>query len=579
MSQKVLVIGGVALGPKVAARYSRLVDNADITLIDQDQYISYGGCGIPYYLSGDVSNLDDLRMTVAHEIRNEHFFDTVKSVKARTGVKALKINRAEKNVLVEVLETGEKETLSYDKLVISTGARPRQLTVEGADLKNVTAVTNLHEAKDVHEACASGKIQTAVVVGAGFIGLEVAVALADMWGIEVSVIEVFDQILPTVSNEHSARIAEDDLKKLGVNVVLNEKVVKLEGENGYVKRVITDKQVIDADLVIASIGFIPNTDLAKEAGLDCIANGAIKVDKYMRTSDPDIYSGGDCCSVKNIINGQDGYIPLGSMANRQGRIIGSNLAYLANNQERADSFDGYVGSWCVKLNELSFAGVGFTQVFAEKNGFDAVTVAIEGDDHAHFYPDATMTTMQIVVDKKTRKILGFQACSTNTDAVKARVDAVAVLMQFGNATIDNLSNAEIVYAPPFASAMDIINSVANVADNVLAGRLEAMEPTEFLTYWNEKDSNGIYVVDIRPPHQNVLDLQKKYPNSFLSLPLEQLKERMNEVPKDKKIILSCSTGTRSYEALILLKRAGYNNIIASVYGGAQSLRKRGDSLE
>ncbi len=579
MSQKVLVIGGVALGPKVAARYSRLVDNADITLIDQDEFISYGGCGIPYYLSGDVTNLDDLRKTVAHEIRNENFFDTVKSVKARTKVKALKINRAEKNVLVEDLNTGKQETLPYDKLVISTGAKPRPLTVEGADLKNVTAVTNLHEAKDVHEACATGKIQKAVVVGAGFIGLEVAVALADMWGIEVSVIEVFDQVLPTVSNEHSARIAEQDLKDLGVNVVLEEKVLKLEGENGVVKRVITDKQTIEADLVIASIGFIPNTELAKEAGLECIGNGAIKVDEYMRTSDKDIYSGGDCCSIKNLITGKDGYLPLGSMANRQGRIIGTNLACEALNSPRKDIFAGYVGGWAVKLNELSFAGVGLTETFAKREGFDAISIIAEGDDHAHFYPDAVMTTMQIVVDRKTRKILGFQACSPNTDAVKARVDAVAMLMQFGDATIDNLSNAEVVYAPPFASAMDIANSIANVADNVLDDRLTPMQPTEFLNYWNNREENNIYVVDIRPAHKNVVALQEKYPNNFLSLPLEQLKERINEVPKDREVILSCSTGTRSYEALILLRRAGHKNIIASVYGGAQSLKKRGDSIE
>ncbi len=573
MSQKILIIGGVALGPKVAARCHRLMPDAEIMLIDQDEHISYGGCGIPYYLSGDVGNIDDLRKTVAHVIRDSVFFDKVKGVTARTNVKAVKINKEEKTVVARNLLTNEEEVISYDQLVIATGAKARPITVEGADLKNVTAVTNLHEAKDIHEACASGTIKNAVVVGAGFIGLEVAVALADMWGIDVSLVEIADQVLPTVSNEHSARIAEHDLKELGINLCLSEKVVKIEGKDGKVTHVITDKQTLEADLVVAAIGFIPNTDIAKEAGIECIANGAVKVDANMRTSDKNIFSGGDCCSVKNIITGKDGYLPLGSLANRQGRIIGSNLA--GKNQ----TFDGYVGTWAVKLNEMSFAGVGLSLPYALKEGFDAQTIVMEGDDHAHFYPDAVMTTMQIVVDNKTRKVLGFQACSTNTDAVKARVDAVAMLMQFGNATIENLSNAEIAYAPPFASAMDIVNSIANVSGNVLDDLFKTMQPTEFVEAWANKENKDILVVDIRPAHQPVLDFQAKYPNNFLSMPLEVIKERINEIPRDRDIILSCSTGTRSYEAYLVLKNNGYTNLIGSVYGGANSLRKRGDSIE
>ncbi len=570
MSQNVLIIGGVALGPKVAARCSRLMPDANITLIDQDEYISYGGCGIPYFLSGDVPNLDDLRKTVADVVRDPHFFQTVKDVNVKIATKAIKINREEKTVLVENVKDKSQETLSYDKLVIATGASPRTLTVPGSDLEGVTAVTNLHQAKDVHEACAANKVKNAVVIGGGFIGLEVAVALADVWGINVSVVEVFDQVLPTVSNEHCARVAEYDMKNLGIDVHLSEKVLELKGENGHVTHVITDKGEIEADLVIASIGFIPNTLIAKEAGLECIGNGAILVDKYMRTNDPDIYAGGDCCSIKNLITQKDGYLPLGSLANRQGRVIGSNLA------GRKDVFDGYVGAWAVKLHEFSFAGVGLSLPFALREGYDAVSVILEGDDHAHFYPDATMTTMQIVVEKSTRRILGFQACSKNTDAVKARVDTVAMLMQFGTATIDNLSNAEVAYAPPFASAMDIVNSIANVADNVIEGRLEAIQPSEFVTYWAEREKNNIFFVDARPPHKPTVAVQEAFPECWLNLPLEQLKDRMNEIPKDCPVVLVCSSGTRSFETLLTLKKNGYTNIIGSVLGGAQSLKKRGD---
>lgn len=577
MSNNVLIIGGVALGPKVAARCSRLDPHAKVTMIDQDEYISYGGCGIPYYLSGDVSQLNSLRTTVAHVIRDPQFFDTVKSVNVNIQTKAIKINRAEKTVIVENTLTKKQETLSYDKLVLALGASARKLPIDGADLENVTPVTNLHHAQFVHGLCASGKVQNAVIIGAGFIGLEVAVALADVWGINVTVIEMQEHILPAVSNEHSARIAEKDLEKLGIKIITSEKITKLEGKDGKVSAVVTEKQTIPADLVISSIGFVPNTDIAKEAGIECIGNGAVKVDEFMRTNDENIYAGGDCCGVKNLITDKYTYLPLGSLANRQGRIIGTNVATTVNN--RQDTFAGVVGTWAVKLHELSFAGVGLSLPMAQKEGFDAVCVTIEGDDHAHFYPDAQMTTLQIVVEKKTRKILGFQACSPATDAVKARVDAVAVLMQYGNATIDNLSNLEIAYAPPFASAMDIVNSVANVADNVLEGRFDMIQPLEFMNYWNEHEKNNILFIDMRPAHKHVVELQEKYPNNWLSLPLEQFKERMNEVPKDKKLILLCSSGTRSYEALLLLKHAGYTNMIGSLVGGMQTIKKRGNSVE
>ncbi len=572
MSENILIIGGVALGPKAAARCKRANPSANITMIDQDDIISYGGCGIPYYISGDVPTIEGLRMTTAHVLRDPRFFIDVKGVNAKTGVKALKINREAKSVLVENVRTKEQEELSYDKLVIATGASARPLPVEGADLQNVMNVTNIHEALKINELCASGQIKNAVVIGAGFIGLEVAVAFADMWGINTTVVEFFDQVLPSVSNEHSSKIAEEDLKKLDINLALGEKVQKLEGKDGKVCAVVTDKQTIEADLVISSIGFVPNSELAKEAGLNLAQNGAIIVDKFMRTNDENIYSGGDCCSVKNIITNKDGYIPLGSMANRQGRIIGSNLA------GKSDTFEGYVGTWCVKLNELSFAGAGLTQQAAQKEGFDSICITIEGTDHAHFYPDAVMTCMQMVVEKKTRKILGFQASSTNADAVKARVDAVAVLMQYADLTVEKLSNAEIAYAPPFASAMDIVNTVANVADNALSEMFDTIDPAQFKTLWDEKSKDNTYFVDIRPPHPHVLALQENYPDSWLSMPLEELRKRMDEIPKDRPLALVCSTGTRSYETILVLKEAGYTNILGSVMGGMSTISKRSDNI-
>ncbi|MEG6593760.1 FAD-dependent oxidoreductase, partial [Desulfovibrio sp. 1188_IL3213] len=348
MPEKILVVGGVALGPKAAARCKRLMPDAEITLVDENIFISYGGCGIPFYVSGEIQNLDDLRATPYHTVRDADFFRDMKGVTVRTQTRATAIDRAAKTLTVKNVVTGQEEKLPYDKLVLATGATPRVPPVEGKDLENVLSLTRLEAAGAIRTACQEGKITEAVIVGGGFIGLEAAVALADMWGVKCSVVEMVDQILPGVLSHSVARMAAHDCVTHNVDVYTGEKVVRLEGKDGKVCKVVTDKRELEAQLVIFAAGFIPNGQLAKDAGLEVAPFGAIMVDRHMRTSDPAIYAGGDCVSIKNIITGKPGYLPLGSMANRQGRVIGTNLA------GGEAVFPGYVGSWAVKLFDLSF---------------------------------------------------------------------------------------------------------------------------------------------------------------------------------------------------------------------------------
>lgn len=566
MPEKILIVGGVALGPKAASRCKRLMPDAEVTLVDENVYISYGGCGIPYYVSGEVQNLDDLRATPYHTIRDPEFFRAMKGVTVRNQTRALSIDRAAKTLLVKDVISGKEEELPYDKLVLATGASPRVPPVEGKDLKNVLSLTRLEAADAIRTACQEGKVNEAVIVGGGFIGLEAAVALADMWGVKVSVVEMMDQILPGVLSHSLARMAEHDCVSHKVDVYTSEKVLKLEGKDGAVSKVVTDKRELPAQLVIFAAGFIPNGRLAKDAGLDVAPFGAVVVDEHMRTSDPAIYAGGDCVAIRNIITDKLGYLPLGSMANRQGRVIGTNLA------GGDATFPGYVGTWAVKLFEMSFCGTGLTVERARKEGYDAIGVSVEQLDRAHFYPEKNMMSLELVVDKPTRRVLGIQGACSAGDALKARVDAVAGVLQYARPTVEDISNLEVSYAPPFASAMDVVNVVGNVADNVLAGRFKPVTGDQFMELWKNRDQNHIFFIDARPAKAGQA-VQAQHPE-WHSIPLEEIAARVNEVPKDQPVAIICNTGLRAYDSLLILARNGITDVVNST-GGMQAVGKMG----
>ncbi len=566
MSMKVLVIGAVALGPKAACRFKRLMPEAEVVLIDQSSRISYGGCGIPYYISGEVNRVEELQATPYGTVRDADFFRSHKDVTALTRTRALFIDRKAKSVLVENLATGTQTSLAYDKLVLAMGSSPNRPPIPGIELAGIGPATNLDEAETIKNSVAGGKVNNAVVVGGGFIGLEVAVALGDMWGIPTSVVEIAPQILPNFLSATLARMAAKDLTNNEVSVYTGEKVVRFEGEDGRVTKVITDKREIPADLVVLAAGVRPNTEIAKAAGLELTERGLIVVDEHMRTSDPDIYAGGDCASIKNLVTGKPSWFPLGSMANRQGRVIGSNLA------GKDDTFPGAVGAWGVKLFKQSAAGAGLTIESALREGFDAINVHVEQIDRAHFYPDKALMVLELAVDRKTRRVLGIQGMCENGDALAARVNALAPLIA-RNAVVSDVSNLEVLYSPPFASAMDIINVVGNVAENILENRCRSMTQEEFEKLWQNRDNDEVFFLDARVDRDAAPFLQK-YPRHWHNIPQDEIRERFKEVPKDKPVVLVCNTGLRSYEAQLGLDALGVTDT-RSVLGGMSSAKRLG----
>ncbi len=556
MPKQVVIIGAVALGPKVACRLRRLDPEVEITLIDRDNIISYGGCGIPYYVGGDINDIEDLYKTTSHAIRDQSFFENNKGINVLTRVEAIEIQRREKQVKVCHLDTGREEYIHYDKLVLATGAQAIRPPFPGVHLDRVFTVSDLHEAKTVKDLMAAGKVGKAVVIGAGAIGLEISEALTDLWGIETTLIEMEDQVLPTLLGKCIARVTAKELENKGVTVLLEEKVLEIsENSDNEQLLVQTSKNKIEVDIVILSAGVRPNTALAREAGIAVGASGGISVDRRMRTSDPDIYAGGDCVELRNLVSGENMLMALGSLANRQGRIIATNIS------GGQSHFTGTVGTFCIKVFDLGVSKAGLTYRQAKETGFDPVYAVVSQVDHAHFYPSSEMIYISLLADRKSRKILGIEAAGKNGDAVKARVDAVAVLLRHG-LDIDEVCSLEVGYAPPFASAMDVINNAGNALDNILAGHNRPIDSADFLYEFEHKD---VRVLDIRG-EKEAAPFKEKYGSRWLNIPQDQIRRRVGEIEKSESFFLLCDTGPRSYEVQVFLSSQGISNT-RNIQGG------------
>jgi NADPH-dependent 2,4-dienoyl-CoA reductase/sulfur reductase-like enzyme/rhodanese-related sulfurtransferase len=565
MAQKILIIGGVALGPKAACRAKRLDPSADITLIDQDSIISYGGCGIPYYVCGDVAEAEGLRSTSFHSLRDAAYFAREKGFTVRTGTRALKIDRQKKELLVRDLDSGKEEVLAYDKLVLATGSIPFVPPIPGVEADNIFTVSNIHQAVAIKKRLSSGQTGKAVILGGGAIGLEMAEAMADLWGVETTVVEMMDQILPRIIDRNIAAMASHHLEEKGITVYTSERAVAFTAENGRVTGVQTDKRLLDADLVILSAGVRPNSELARAAGLGIGAFGGILVNRRMQTTDPCIYAGGDCVEMEDLISGDSTYAPLGSLANRQGRVIGSNLA------GRQETFDGVVGSFIIKLFDNCVAKTGLSLATAKAQGFDALAAFVVQADKAHFYPDSGMLFMQMVVEKKSQRVLGVQGIGPNNGSLLARISAVAGMLKY-KPGVQDIANLEFPYSPPYAAAMDIINVLANTAQNILEGRNRTIEQEEFMKRLGDRQTDQTLFLDVRAAAQGA-PLAEKFGPHWLNIPNDQLRDRLDELPADREIVLVCNAGSRSYDAMCLLQNSGRNTL--NLQGGIGGLKRAG----
>ncbi len=539
---KIVVIGGVAAGPKVAAKIIRLNPEAEVTVVEQGEFLSYAGCGLPYYISGAVKEQKELMETPTGVVRDAAFFKKVKNFKVLNHTRATSVDRVNKKVMISG-EACEQCELVYDKLVFATGAQEIKPPIPGITLKNIFSLKGIEDAEGIKAAIAEHKALNVTIVGGGLIGVEVAEALTEM-GCRVTIVELLPQIMTIVDPEMAAHV-EKHFEAHGVKILTSTKVMSFEGTD-KVQMVVTDKGKIASDMVVMSIGVRPNVELARDAGIEIGITGAIKVTPQMQTSDVDIYAAGDCAEKYDIVTGKASYVPLGSTANKEGRVVANTICGVT------DSFNGILGSAICKIFNFSVARTGLGEKQARDAGFDVVTCLAPAPDKPHFMPDAKPLFLKLIADRKTRKLLGAQATGIGDGDKRVNVAATAIT---AGMTLDQIAQLDLCYAPPFSPAMDNILTAANIVRNKIDGKMDGICAAEVKAKMDA--SENICLLDLRGPAELELIPTLK---GAINIPLGALRGRVDELDKSKEIIAFCKISLRGYEGALILKNAGFNNV-------------------
>ena len=556
---KVVIVGGVAGGASCAARLRRLDESAEIIMVEKGPYVSYANCGLPYYVGGVIEEESSLL------VASEQIFKSVFGIDVRTNCEAVSISADARTIDLRNVETGEISTESYDKLVLAPGAASIHPPLPGIDLPGIFQVRTVPDVRAIKEWIEGGTTflagmsnysgiqmkkpaRRAVVVGGGFIGLEMAENLVHL-GFEVTVLQLLPQILAPLDPEVAATV-EEYIRDNGVQLVLGDGAAEFEQlENGSISVKTGSGKTYAADVVILAIGVRPETALAKTAGLEIGERGGIRVDDQMRTSNPDIFAVGDAIEVKDFVTGEWSLVALAGPANRQGRIAADVIA------GRDSSFRGTQGTAIIGLFGGAVAWTGVSETTLERLGdADYERVYLYPNSHAGYYPGAKMIGLKVLFRKSDGKVLGAQALGEDGPAVDKRISALAMAIQMG-ATIYDLEEAELCYAPQFGSAKDPVNFAGMVAANI-------MEDGMPVSHWDELE--GAFLLDVRQPVELVIE---SVPGA-VNIPIGQLRSRMEELPKDKEIHLICRSAQRAYYAQRMLAQHGFK--VRTLSGGILS---------
>ena len=543
--RNVVIIGGVAAGLKSAAKVRRGDPKAKITVIERGDLVSYGACGMPYVVSGNVDSIDHLMMTPNGSMRNPSFFKATKNLDILTKTEALRIDRTAKTVLVKDLPSGTESDIPYDKLVIATGSTPVRIPFPGIELGNIFPMWHPYDAQAIRDLLEGRQVKNAVIIGAGLVGIEMAEAF-HRWGVHTTIVEMQDHVFPAFLDPEVALSVEKYAQGNGIDIRMQEKVQRFEGD-GVVRAVVTDKGTYPADVVVLSVGVKPTVALAREAGLEIGSSGAILVNQNMLTSDPDIYAGGDCAENTHMVSGKKMFVALGSIANKHGRVIGENICG-ANVK-----FRGILGTVVVRLLELNVGKTGLTEKEAKAAGYEIVTTMTTGNDRAHYMPESKLLTIKLIADAHSRKVLGIQAFGEGD--VAKRIDVVASVLTFGG-TIDDLFDVDLSYAPPFNNPIDNAAVAANTLMNKISGKFKGISTIEA----KEKLASPKTVfLDVRSPEE-CKAVRIASCRNVTYIPLAQLRSRMAELGKEDEIVAFCKISLRGYEAECMLEGEGFKDV-------------------
>lgn len=531
---RVIIIGGVAGGATAAARIRRLDEKAEIIIFEKSGYISYANCGLPYYIGGVIEDKEELTLQTP-----ESFWERF-NIDVRVQNEALEINPENKTVTVKNLKTGEVYTESYDKLLISTGAKPTRPQMQGIDLDNVFTLRTVEDTYNIKNFVDECKPKSAVVVGGGFIGLEVAENLNEM-GVDVTILQRPDHLLNTLDYD-MATLVHSRFRKNGVKLKFGVSVQGFEKAERGVDVLIKGEEPINADMVLLAIGVTPDSTLAKNAGLDLGIKDSIVVNDRMETSARNIYAVGDAVQVKHSITGDNAVISLAGPANKQGRIAADNIC-------GGDSrYKGSMGSSVIKIFDMTVASTGLTEKLAKASEIDYDKIVLSPMSHAGYYPGGKVMTMKVVFEKSTQRIIGAQI--VGFDGVDKRIDVLATAMNFG-ATASDLKDLDLAYAPPYSSAKDPVNMAGFVIENIGAGKMKQF-------HWDDisrlQNVNGITLLDTRTS----FEYSRGHIDGFINIPVDELRSRMDEIDKSKPLYVMCQSGLRSYISCRILAQNGFD---------------------
>jgi NADPH-dependent 2,4-dienoyl-CoA reductase/sulfur reductase-like enzyme/rhodanese-related sulfurtransferase len=525
---RVLVLGGVAAGTKVAAKLMREDRNNEVIVLNKGANISYAGCGLPYYVGHVIEDKEQLIVNTPEK------YEKLTGVKVYTETEAIRVNPAEKQVVARNVATGEEAVYSYDKLVIAVGASPVKPPIAGVDLENVFFVRTPEDAINIRNVVDAGNAKRAVVVGAGYIGLEIAENLK-LQGIRPFVLDMAPQVLAPGFDKEMADYVESKLVESGIPVVTGVQVTGIEG-NGKVEKVLTSKKAYKADLVVMSAGIRPNTSFLADTGIEMF-KGTILTDEFGQTNVADIYAAGDCAMVHNAITGKPAWSPMGSTANIAGRIIAQNI------MGKGLTYRGVLGTAVCKLPEFNVGRTGRTEAQAKAEGFNPVSVVTVVDDKAHYYAGASTFTIKMIADRDTLKLLGVQVIGSG--AIDKVID-IAVTGIMMKATLTDLADMDLAYAPPFSTAIHPFEHTLNVLMNKIQGNFETFTPAEYAA----GEAEGYKVVDgcLKPSIEGAPYVELTEVNG----PVEGL-------DPEEKLLLVCNKGKRAYLLQNRLKFYGYTD--------------------
>jgi NADPH-dependent 2,4-dienoyl-CoA reductase/sulfur reductase-like enzyme/peroxiredoxin family protein/TusA-related sulfurtransferase/rhodanese-related sulfurtransferase len=559
MSKKVLIVGGVAGGATTAARLRRLDESMEIIIFERGEYISYANCGLPYHIGNVIKERDALLLQTPEAMKAKFDIDV------RVNNEVLSIDREKKSVRVKKVRTGEEYDESYDVLLISTGSSPLKPPIPGIDGAGIFTLWTVPDTDKIKKYIAEKRPKRAAVIGGGFIGLEMAENLHHA-GCEVTVIEMMNQVMAPMDFE-MAQLVHENMRMNHVRLELNNGVKQFEHKDGVTTISLQNGSSVEADIVILSIGIKPNSQLAKDCGLELNAKGGIKVDEYLKTSDPSIYAVGDVIEVEEFVSKNRTMIPLAGPANKQGRICADNIAKEAGTFDRSlEKYKGTQGTSIAQVFDLSVAATGVNEKVLKSWGRepnrDYYIALINQKSHAGYYPGATPLTLKLLFEKEG-KILGAQI--VGQEGADKRIDTIATTMRLGG-TVFDLAELELAYAPPYSSAKDPVNMLGFVAENIINGIVS-------FTDWNELDElsksgkDDYVILDVT---EDMERMAFRIPNSY-HIPLGQLRHRMNELDKNKLIIPYCAIGVRSYNAARMLANNGFEKV--KVFPGGTSFYK------